>query len=504
VVRPYCYYFHVPLDIDIKLGQQFFVGFKGTTLSKKTGSFLEKIQPGGIVFFEENIRDKKQVKNLIRSIKSILSIKPFIAVDQEGGPVERLRRICTSLSSPWGLGKVGLKELLLAHEIIASELSELGFNMNFAPVLDINSNPENPVIGTRAISADPETVNKYGNKIIELYMKHNIIPVAKHFPGHGDLNIDSHFDLPILNKSKKELFRSELIPFINAIHKKVPCIMIGHIYLPKLEKEKNKPASISKNITTKLLRNELGYKGLILTDELNMKGVTKNYPLNTATFHALKAGADLLLLNQNEELTLNAFNYLRDAVHKDKSLVQINNKAYKRIISIKNTFIDRTGRLFKKDLSNHEKISEELAQKTVHWYKRDLFLKPLKPKSPVEIIYPESPKLREVDLKAICKKLRFDTFRLTRYKINPSSKEINKITARLNYKRNIVIITYDIACRKGQKKLVNRILKKHRNLIVIAAGLEQDLRAIPNINSFIAAFAPNFISLYAAFKKLLL
>ena len=486
-------------DINIKLGQQFIVGFKGTTLSKKTVKFLETIQPGGIIFFEENIKDKKQVKALIKDIKNIINIKPFIAVDQEGGSVERLRNICTSLPSQWGLGKIGLKELLLAHKIIASELSELGFNMNFAPVLDINSNPENIIISTRAINNNPKIVSEYGSKIIEIYIKNNIIPVAKHFPGHGSLNIDSHFDLPVLNKSKKELYKFELIPFIKAINKNVPCIMVGHIYLPELEDIKNKPASISENIITKLLKNELGYKGLILTDELNMKGITKNYSLKIGTLSAFKAGVDLLLFNQNEELAQNTFNHLLNAVDKNKSFLEINNKAYKRIISMKSKFLNKSG---KTDSMNHKRISESLALKTVRWYKKDLSFKPLKPQSQIEIIYPETPKLREKDLRAICKKLRFNSYGLIKYKINPSLEEINKIPTKVNYKMNIVIITYDIASRKRQMELVNKVLKKHKDLIVIGAGLEYDLRAIPNVRNFMAAFGPNLISLYAAFKKL--
>lgn len=329
-MRP-CYYCHVNSNLSKKLGQMFFVGFKGYTLTKETKHFLQTVQPGGIIFFKCNIKNKKQVKKIINDINNCLEIKPFIAVDQEGGRVERLKQVCTSVPSLWNLSKVGLKELLQAQSIIAKELLELGFNMNLAPVLDINSNPKNPVIGKRAISNDPKVVASYGSKIIKLYIENKIIPVAKHFPGHGDLEIDSHLDLPVLSKSKKELKNFELVPFKYAIKHKVPAIMVGHIQLPAVEKDKNKPASLSKSVIYNLLRKELHYKGLVITDELNMKGVTKNYKLEKAGYKAILADADMLLFNDNEEKTLKVFKYMRERTTEDRILVERIKRSYERI-----------------------------------------------------------------------------------------------------------------------------------------------------------------------------
>ena len=206
-------------DLSEKLGQLFFVGFLGTTLSSKTKQFLRTIQPGGIILFKNNIKNKKQVKNLIKEINNTLKIKPFIGTDQEGGRVQRLKKICTSVPSVWELSKLGLKELLKGQSIIVSELLELGFNTNFSPVLDINSNLKNPIIGKRerAISSDPKIVSKYGAEIAKLFIKTKIIPIVKHFPGHGDVSLDSHLTLPVLKKTKKELNNFELIPFKKAI-----------------------------------------------------------------------------------------------------------------------------------------------------------------------------------------------------------------------------------------------------------------------------------------------
>lgn len=325
----------MPKNLNLKLGQTFFVGFEGYTLSKKNKRFLETIQPGGVILFEQNIKSKKQVKSLIKQINKCIKIKPFIGVDQEGGSVERLRDICTSVPSLWNLAKIGLKELLNSQRIIVNELKELGFNMNLAPVLDINSNPKNPIIGKRSISNCPSIVAHYGIEIIKLYLKNKIIPVAKHFPGHGDLGVDSHLDLPVLSKSLDELNNFELIPFKFAIKNKVPVIMVGHIQVPVLEKDKTRPASLSKNIIEILLKGKLNYKGLVITDELNMKGVTKNYKLEKAACNAIFAGVDLLLFNNNEEKTLKAFKYIKEQALKNKRLARRIGQSYQRIKEVK-------------------------------------------------------------------------------------------------------------------------------------------------------------------------
>lgn len=329
--------FFVTSDILSQIGQSFFIGFQGTTLTGELKAFLQEIKPGGIIFFKQNIKNKKQIKKLIKDINNCLEIKPFIAVDQEGGRVERLRKICTSIPSPYELAKRGLNWLLKAQNTITKELLELGFNMNLAPVLDINSNPKNPIIGKRAISNDPKIVADYGSKIIKLYLKNKIIPVAKHFPGHGDLDIDSHLDLPVLSKSFNELSSFELIPFKSAIKNKVPVIMIGHIQVPALEPRKDKkiPASLSKNIIKKLLKKKLNYKGLVITDELNMRGVTKNYPLEKAAYKAILADADMLLFNNNEEKTIKAFQYIKEQALKNKKLARRIKESYQKITKTK-------------------------------------------------------------------------------------------------------------------------------------------------------------------------
>ena len=490
-------------DFIGKLGQLFFVGIRGYNLTNNTKKFLQAIQPGGIIFFENNIKNKKQVKKLIRDINACLKIKLFIAVDQEGGSVERLRNICTSLPSVWGLSKVGLRELLIAQSIIAKELQNLGFNLNFAPVLDINSNPKNPVIGTRSISNDPNIVASYGASIINQFLKTKIIPVAKHFPGHGDLDTDSHFSLPILNKTNKELNKFELVPFKKAIKHNVPIIMVSHIQLPKIETDKARPASLSKNILKGLLREEIKFKGLIVTDELNMKAVTNNYSLQEACYEAIKAGTDLLLFNLNESSTLSAYKYIKERAKKDKELLNRIEESYKRIVLVKNKFLNKRSTSIKPLTSSvARKIAYKLASKVIHWVRKDFLWKPLSKGETIEVIYPITHRLKKEDLINIFAKLGLNKYALHSYDLNPTVKEIKSLVKKIRKNSRKILITYDAMARVGQKELIHELYKSDLKLILISVGLEYDLELAPHIRNFIAAYAPNHVSLLAAFRIL--
>lgn len=490
------------IDLSKKLGQLFFVGFEGYTLTKENKHFLQTIQPGGIILFECNIKNKKQVKKLIVDINSCLKIKPFIAVDQEGGSVERLRKVCTSIPSVWGLSKIGLGELLEAQKIIIDELKELGFNMNFAPVLDINSNPKNPIIGTRAISGDPKMVSDYGLETIKLYLKNKVVPVVKHFPGHGDLDLDSHLALPVLYRNKKELNDFELIPFIKAIKHNVPFIMTGHIQLPLLEKDKKKPASLSKVILNDLLKKELRFKGLIITDELNMKGVTKNYTLPEASLEAIFAGSDFILFNHFMKSTLQSFDSILESARKDKKIQQRIDESYRRIVASKKKYLTKVNSNNESNTTKHNLLSMRLANKVVHWIKEDLFYKPVSSKDVVEIIFPVSIKLRIDDLRQICNELKLKSYCLHEYEINPNEKTVDKLIRKCKKNSRKILITYDIAVRNNQKKLLNSLLRLCPDLIVVSAGTEYDLEIAPQVRNFIAAYAPNYISLKAAFSRI--
>lgn len=276
-----------------------------TELSDSLKEKLDKYEFGGIILFRENITSNAQTKALIDSIQENRQLPLLIAVDQEGGRVTRLIQAC-ELPGNMAIGATdNTDDAYLAGSLTGSELYALGFHLNFAPVMDINSNPSNPIIGLRSFSDDPELVARMGVAFQKGLQEEGIYTALKHFPGHGDTDVDSHTGLPQLDNTLEELRQFELIPFI-ACAKEADMIMSAHIQYPQIEtetvtskldgKEIYLPATLSHTILTDLLREEIGFEGVIVTDSLLMDAIAVHFePLDVAK-RAINAGADLLLM----------------------------------------------------------------------------------------------------------------------------------------------------------------------------------------------------------------
>lgn len=251
-----------------------------------------------MILFKKNIKSRPQVQKLIRNLQKI-NRKKFphhpllIAVDQEGGSVSPLEGLIPP--SPGNMALAASGSLTGAREIagiMGANMRQLGFNVNFAPVLDVNCNPENPIIGIRSFGDEPVRVGKFGKAAIQGYQSQGIMATAKHFPGHGDTIQDSHLNLPIVRHSKKRIESVELPPFQTAIQADVWSVMTAHVIFPALDEY---PATLSKKILTDLLRKKLGFKGLIFSDSFSMAAVKKHYRMNEAVILSVEAGADILL-----------------------------------------------------------------------------------------------------------------------------------------------------------------------------------------------------------------
>jgi len=220
-------------------------------------------------------------------------------------------------------------------QITAKELKEIGINVNLAPVLDVNNNLDNPVIGERSYGSDPKLVAKMGAAYIKGLQSENIIAAAKHFPGHGDTAADSHTKMPVINHSKKRLEKIELYPFVKAIEAGVEMIMAAHIYFPAIESESVLPATLSKAVLNGLLREELNFQGLIITDDMEMGAVTNNYNTALGAVKSIKAGSDLVLIAHSYDKQKRAIKRVVKAVRDGEITEKRINKSLKRIIKLK-------------------------------------------------------------------------------------------------------------------------------------------------------------------------
>lgn len=327
-----------------------------TEINSKTSELVEvltKYHIGGIILFAENFESKEQIIKLIRALQEAAekSGNPYflITTDQEGGKVERFSFGRNKLKSNAEVRTP--EEAFEKGKIIADELAELGINCNFAPVVDINSNPKNPVINVRSFGNDPEIVSKHGLAFVEGLHTHGIIATAKHFPGHGDTSTDSHLGLPLVKKSLSELEQCELIPFKSLIDAGVDMVMTAHIALPNIEKstiiskkDGQKfflPATLSKTILTGILRDELKFNGVILTDAMDMKAISEHFDEPGAIKMAIKAGADMIcmpvtLRSASDIPKLDAVcQSLKSAIDSGEIPVEQINRSVNRILDLK-------------------------------------------------------------------------------------------------------------------------------------------------------------------------
>ncbi len=327
------------MSLEEKVGQMFIVGFDGYEVDDNIISLIKNKKVGGIILFSKNINTVSGTKKLIESLNGLNNenkVKLFMSVDEEGGVVSRIPKEMGRFESAWDVGATGDLNYAFEHgKAIGETIKSLGFNLDFAPVLDVNSNPNNPVIGNRAFSDDPKIVKKMGTEVYKGLKSAGVLGAGKHFPGHGDTDVDSHVGVPVINKSLDEIRNLELIPFKYAIDNGIDMIMVGHLYLPQLDKDY--VASISKNIVTKLLREELGFNGVVVTDDMIMEGVKGKYPTNESAVKAIEAGIDVIIVSAGIHDQNRAIDGVVEAVRNGIITEKRINESVYRILKLKNT-----------------------------------------------------------------------------------------------------------------------------------------------------------------------
>jgi beta-N-acetylhexosaminidase len=318
------------MDLKKLIGSLCIFGFEGKTVPNFIKQAVSEWNLGGVILFKRNIESKEQLIGLISELRSLQNDTPlFISVDHEGGRVFRLPPPFTAIPTAREIGKEFIKKELppplrgggqgegerdvkdnIAFQtgaLMGRELKEVGFNLNYAPVLDVDTNPVNPIIGDRAFSSDPEIVSQTAFELIRGLRSQGVLPCGKHFPGHGDTSLDSHLELPVVDQPLSRLQEVELAPFRAAIQNGIEMIMTAHVLYPQIDPDF--PATVSKKILQGILREDLGYKGVVISDDFLMKAVFDRYGVPEAARLFLDAGGDIPLICKEENqqaLTLEA------------------------------------------------------------------------------------------------------------------------------------------------------------------------------------------------------
>lgn len=322
-----------------KIGQLFMVGFMGTAVTPELASFIKEYKPGGVILFSRNLESVQQIVELTNELQRASPKSPLlISIDQEGGRVSRLPKGFTIFPPCELLGRCHSSELAYAAAAtIAKELKAVGINMNMAPVLDVNSNPDNPVIGDRAFSSVPEEVGEMALVTAAGLQDNKVVACGKHFPGHGDTNADSHKVLPIVEASRERLEAIELPPFRRAAVAGVAAMMTAHVLYKGLDDQL--PATLSPAIITNLLREEMRYDGVVLTDDLEMHAIVDHYGVGDAAVRAVLAGCDVLLICKERDREIAAFEAVEKAVTSGTIEGERLNQSVARIQRVKQRFL---------------------------------------------------------------------------------------------------------------------------------------------------------------------
>ena len=406
------------MTLEEKIGQILFPAFRshnGNNMTRATEEVTKSIMKyhvGGVILFKENLVSKEQTLQFIEDLQqSSAKVPLFIGVDQEGGRVTRLP-FGTTMPGNMALAASGNPEnAYLAAKAIGEELNELGFNLNFAPVLDVNSNPDNPVIGVRSFGEDPLAVASYGKAYIRGLHAAGVATAVKHFPGHGDTAVDSHLGLPSLPLNLKQLETRELLPFQLVMDQAPDMIMTAHIALPEIERKtavsaKNGqpvplPATLSGAVLTDLLRGRLDYKGVIITDALNMKAISEHFGPADAAVRAVAAGADILLMPELEA----SYDALLAAIKRGEISEQRIDQSVRRILEVKEKrgLFAAVKQLSPKSTKKERSALEaSLADQAVTLLKNDNSLLPfvVYPKQRVLLLAPKADQLEFMRLEA--------------------------------------------------------------------------------------------------------
>lgn len=493
------------MTLKEKLGQLIVAGFKSYEYNETIKTLIEEYKVGNIILFVRNIKDLDQLSNLNRTlhqeIKKHTGIMPFITIDQEGGIVTRIMNGATFCPGNMTLAATNANNTLAIGEIMGEELSHLGINMNLAPVLDVNNNSSNPVIGVRSYSDNPEVVTEHGINFIKGLQSKGIIATAKHFPGHGDTNVDSHLGLPIVGHDKARLEKIELYPFKKAIAQGLDAIMSAHIVFKAYEEE-NIPGTISHNVITKLLRKQLKFDGLIVSDCMEMKAIDDTFTTPIGVVKGIAAGLDLVFVSHSFEKQVKALELLEEAVNNGEIPLSAIDEKVERILKykakdakvIEANFINNPNNLDIFTESKNKVIAQEIVDESLTLVKGEVFTNKGKTLLLATIPYATTIAEDKLDSRNIIEVVKQNIPEIDCLELPMREVDLALVDKVKEYD-NVVICSYNAYALKEQAEMINLLIKNAKNHYVIATRNPYDYLVLDNVENFVTLYeyTPNSI-----------
>lgn len=495
------------MSVEEKVGQIMVGFFRGATLSAEQQQRIRDLHLGGVILYSSsgNIESTAQVSDLVSSIQNTArdarGIPLFVSIDQEGGTICRLTQGITVFPGNMALGAGGSSEQAArAAAVMARELRSLGITMNFAPVVDVNSNPANPVIGVRSFGSSPEDVARLGTSQIVAYREAGVLCVAKHFPGHGDTDVDSHVGLPIVRHDRARLDAVELYPFRAMVREGVPAVMTAHVEVPALDPS-GLPATLSAAMLG-MLREEIGFRGLIITDSMGMGAIVQGWGLEEAAILSFLAGSDILLFGADkghEPAEQDAIHQaLVAAVRSGRIPLERLNSSVRKILTVKQRYgiLDDPFPKVEWQASlaspQHLAIARQVADLGVTLVRNDRKLLPLSGVAPIPVVWPTEmagylqPLLAELPWLVPC-----------HAPLQPAPEDTARVLDAVRGAPVILVGSYNLYSNSGWRDLLLALSNENLNLVVAAVRSPYDLVQIPSVATYLALFSDRPVALQA-------
>ncbi len=483
------------MTLEQKVAQMFMVSLGGVVLTEDERLLLETWQPGAVSLFERNVGNPEEttiVTNLIQqTVLDVGGIPMFIAIDQEGGRIAHLDDGFTQFPVPMLLTASGDTDLAFrVGQAFGDELSAVGIHMNLAPVADLNTNPDNPIIGRRSFGTELELVAPVLTAFVEGMQAEGVMGTAKHFPGHGDTDADSHITLPIVLHDKERLDAVELAPFRATMDADIGAIMTAHIWYPMLEPDSELPASLSFNIITRLLRSEMGYRGIIMTDAMDMDAIDTVYSHESSAILAIKAGNDLVAIGPHVHplIQIEAIQAVVDAVRDGEIDESQIDKSVFRILLAKAHYglfdwqpLDPLTAEERVNADEHAELVDEIFRAGITVVFDQENLVPLR--GDVALVYPAT----RFSIRREC-----ELAMPIKYPVGvsdfPDDEEIGWARANAELADVVVVFTSNAETNPRQQALVNALPEDKTVAVAIWSPL--DVAVFPQVSSYVATYSP--------------
>jgi beta-N-acetylhexosaminidase len=508
------------MTLEEKIGQMIMPSSGGYFINEGSDEFqrltrlVKEQKVGGLIFFRGNVFETAY---LINKLQALADVPLLISADFERGLAMRIEN---TTSFPYIMALGATRDPKLSYEmgkVIAREGRALGVHQNYAPVVDVNNNPFNPVINVRAFGDNPQLVSEMADAFIRGMHEGKMISTAKHFPGHGDTDVDSHTDLPVLAFGRKRIESLELVPFRDAIERGVMSVMIAHLSLPAYDTVKGLPSTLSPNIVTKLLKTDLHFSGLVVTDAMTMNGVTKSFSTAEASTMAVKAGTDVVLMPPSEDVAVAAL--VGAAKRGEISLERIDDSV-RKILRMKtwlglhrNRFVNQDSIFAVVGAKEHQRLAKEIARKSLTLVKNGLNLIPLEKlgsRSIVSLVVSDGLSPTTGDRFNAQLRLRYPTAHTLRVDTRSNDEEYDSVFKALR-KAELIVCPLYVRVRSGQgyiglqppqKNFLQRVLNLKKPVIAISLGDPYLLMDLKQVNSYLCAYSDADPSVDAAVEAI--